>query len=278
MSEVSRPHLQRGTARGGDFESTRKARGFAMTERNVRAAVGTWLKANWRVLLYVPALLAAGAFAAWASFTAQTTLGIYVGFGSGRPWLLPAILDVAAYATTVAYMLRPNLARALVSGGFLTITALGNAQAHYFNPASADLVAPLEYAIAWGVAPPLVWFTVAHFMAYEMHPDAFSHFWPRRNKKDPEPELSSVERSEPTTKKAAKKTTSSNGGRRNSAGDSPESVAAWLTGQGFHPGDISRARLVDLRQAAGEPITEHRAREVLKVWTANGNGASELVS
>ena len=246
-----------------------------MTERSVRRTIGTpfgrpargiatWLKANWRVLLYVPALLAAGAFAAWASFTAQTTLGTYVGFGSGRPWLLPAILDVAAYATTVAYMLRPNLARALVSGGFLAITAVGNAQAHYFNPASQTLVAPLEYAIAWGVAPPLVWFTVAHFMAYEMHPNAFTHFWPSR--------AATKTKSGGTggsAKKTAKKTTSS--ARANSAGESAASVAAWLTGEGFHPGQISRSKLIELRP----DITEHRAREVLKVWT---NGTKELVS
>jgi hypothetical protein len=245
----------------------------------VRAAIGTWLKANWRVLLYVPALVAAGAFAAWASFTAQTTLGTYVGFGSGRPWLLPAILDVAAYATTIAYMLRPNLARALVSGGFLAIAAFGNAQAHYFNPASANLVAPLEYAIVWGVAPPLVWFTVAHFMAYEMHPEAFTDFWPHwRNHPKSQP---MVETDQKPTKKTARKTASSQdgreqserpiGSRRNSAGDSPETVAAWLTEQGYHPGELSRSKLVALRP----DITEHRAREVLSLWT---NGTGELVS
>jgi hypothetical protein len=240
-----------------------------MAKSSARAVIAAWLKANWRVLLYVPALLAAGAFAAWASFTAQTTLGTYVGFGSGRPWLLPAILDVAAYATTIAYMLRPNLARALVSGGFLAITAFGNAQAHYFNPASADLIAPLEYAITWGVAPPLVWFTVAHFMAYEMHPEAFTDFWPHWRNRQPAVKTDS----KPTRKTAPpiKKTTSANGARANSAGDSPESVAVWLTEQGYHPGELSRSKLVELRP----DITEHRAREVLKVWT---NGAGELVS
>ena len=245
-----------------------------MAERTVRSSLAHWLKANARLLLYAPALLAAGGFAAWASFTSLATLGVYVGFGSGRPWLLPAILDVAAYATTVAYMLRPNLARALVSGGFLAITAIGNAQAHYFNPASQDLVAPLEYAIAWGVAPPLVWFAVAHFTAFELHPEAFTHFWrfrqpaaaklpkartgkPPKSTTDPEPE------------------TASQTARRNSAGSSPESVAAWLTSQGYRPGDIGRAKLTELRP----DITEHRAREVMAIWKApstNGTGDKAL--
>jgi hypothetical protein len=245
-----------------------------MTERKLRHRLAEWLAANWRVLLYTPALAAAGAFAAWASFTSLATLGVYVGFGSGRPWLLPAILDVAAYATTVAYMLRPNLARALVSGGFLAITALGNAQAHYFNPASQDLVAPLPYAIGWGVAPPLIWFAVAHFTAFEMHPDAFAHFWPRRkhhSQPDHRPKTLPTE----IAKKPTSRTTSSK--RQNSAGDSPESVAAWLVDQGFHPGEISRSKLVQLREAAGEPITEHRAREVLKIWT-NGKPVEETAN
>jgi hypothetical protein len=238
-----------------------------MTESKWRNRLAKWLATNWRVLLYTPALAAAGAFAAWASFTSLATLGVYVGFGSGRPWLLPAILDVAAYATTVAYMLRPNLARALVSGGFLTITALGNAQAHYFNPASQDLVAPLPYAIGWGVAPPLIWFAVAHFTAFEMHPDAFAHFWPRRAHQAPVPIKTEIT----SPKRQPKPPPTNSVTRSNSAGVSPESVAAWLNDQGYPPGSIGRSKLVEMRRTAGEPITTHQAKRALQVWNSNGH-------
>jgi hypothetical protein len=124
-----------------------------------------------RWLWWLPFLLASAVFAGWASFTSQRLLGELIGWNT--PWLMPAILDNLAAGTVLAYILIKRGFTAVVSGVVLLVSALANAQAHFYDPNTADLLAPMWVAIAWSVLPPVAVFTIAHFMVEaRKEPDA----------------------------------------------------------------------------------------------------------
>lgn len=131
----------------------------------------TATKPDRRWLWWLPFLLASAVFAGWASFTSQRLLGELIGWDT--PWLMPAILDNLAAGTVLAYIIIQKPFTGVVSGAVLLVSALANAQAHFYDPNSADLVAPMWVAIAWSVLPPVAVFTIAHFMVEaRKEPDA----------------------------------------------------------------------------------------------------------
>lgn len=118
----------------------------------------------WRILQW-PLLIASAGVAAWVSYTQQRQLGIYVGWDS--PWGLPVILDGLAAATLLSYIRKPAPFNRAVSTLVVATAVVGNAQAAIYDPATADLPAPLWAVIAWKVLPPLAVFTIAHYIAHE---------------------------------------------------------------------------------------------------------------
>lgn len=118
----------------------------------------------WRILQW-PLLVASAGVAAWVSYTQQRQLGIYVGWDS--PWGLPVILDGLAAATLLSYIRKPAPFNRVVSTLVIATAVVGNAQAAIYDPATADLPAPLWAVIAWKVLPPVAVFTIAHYIAHE---------------------------------------------------------------------------------------------------------------